>query len=602
MKSPFRANTFYGPLALRIPQPEVPQPVPTITIDSLTHPDYDENLYNWDEWRLTYEGGRAFVDRYLERFSRRESPTDFRIRKSLTPIPAFAAAAIDDVKNSIFERATDIARVGGPQSYIDACTGLKGGVDRKGATMNFFIGDSVIAELLTMKKVGVFVDMPLIVGQTQADRANIHPYIYTYKAEDIRTWSPADSGDGKDFNAVLLRTYQHKIDSTTKLPSGYITLYRHLYFGQDGFVLEDLYTKGGKKVGATRDSKLTKIPFVVFEINQSLLKNISRHQIALLNLGSSDVNWVMKAGFPLYTEQVDARSFNSHLTKKPINDPDIHFTEECLTNTDENYEETDIGASHGRKYAKGLDRPGFINPSAEPLKASMDKQGNLRDEIRLLINLNLSNVQPKMASAESKGFDLQGLEAGLSYIGLELQNGERKIGEHWSMYESAKEQPTINYPKRYNLKSEKDQQDEVDHLIEVRKSIVSMQARREITKKIAALTIGNSVSSRILDKIYLEIDKAKIIPDDSGTMIEDIKQSLLSLETAAEAKGYPKSELKKAAIDAKKRLARIQAAQTSKNNKLPVNPAARGLGNQVDPIPNSGSLEKVGKNKRGKGK
>src|SRR5690606_23205445 len=96
-----------------------------------------------------------------------------------------------------------------------------------------------------------------------------------------------------------------------------------------------------------------------------------------------------------------------------------------------------VGVVHGRRYGKGLDRPGFIHPSSEPIKASMAKQDALKNDIRTLINLSLSNIKPKMASAESKSLDERGLEAGLSNIGLVLEHCERKIAHYWSLYEGS---------------------------------------------------------------------------------------------------------------------------------------------------------------------
>jgi hypothetical protein len=567
------------------------------SICDVSHPEYMENLFDWIEWRLTYCAGREFVDRYLEKFDRREDNEDFLKRKSLTPIPAFAAAAIDDVKNSIFQRAIDITRTEGSESYLNACKGNSGGVDRKGSTMNFFIGDKVIPELLTMKKVGVFVDMPIDKGYTQADSRK-QPYIYIYRAEDIKTWCHPDY-DNNTFSAVLLKSSVYKIDPITKLPSGYECEYRHYYINEAGYVVQDKYDPENV-LKSTTVTELREIPFVVFEITQSLLKNIARHQVALLNLGSSDVNWIMKAGFPFYTEQFDGRENNSYLknsNKVPCDDPDIEVP--CDQPEDTSDEEANIGVAHGRLYAKGLERPGFIAPPTEPLQASMQKQEALRDEIRLLINLNLSTVQAKMASAESKGIDLQGLEAGLSYIGLELENGERQIARLWAMYEN-KKPSTIIYPKRYSLKSDEDQQKEVDWLIETRKSVVSLAGKKQITKRIASITLGNTISDRDLQVIFKEIDEAPVIFDDFNSMILAVKTSLVSNKVAAQSESYPDGDLIVAQEDAKKRLEMIQAAQTPKGGIK--NPAARGLPVPNDNILPNSSTEKQGKQKRGAGK
>src|SRR5690606_13463244 len=109
------------------------------------------------------------------------------------------------------------------------------------------------------------------------------------------------------------------------------------------------------------------------------------------------------------------------------------------------------------------DMPEFIHPSPEPLKATIQKEEQLKDEIRLLINLSATNNKPKMASAESKEMDNKGLEAGLSAIALELARGEREIGFHLGAYESPKspQQPQIKYPQRWDLQSDEDKLKEI---------------------------------------------------------------------------------------------------------------------------------------------
>ena len=83
----------------------------------------------------------------------------------------------------------------------------------------------------------------------------------------------------------------------------------------------------------------------------------------------------------------------------------------------------------------GMDRPEFISPSSEPLVASLKLQEKLEDDIRKLVNLAVANKTGRSISAEAKDMDNQGLEAGLSFIGLILENSERKIAEHWASYE-----------------------------------------------------------------------------------------------------------------------------------------------------------------------
>ena len=104
----------------------------------------------------------------------------------MTPIPKFAGAAINDIRNAIYQRMRDITRKGGSKAYQYAVNGNNLGVDRRGSTMNAFIGVKVLTELLVMGRVGVFVDAPPVPqAATLADSGGVPPYLYKYDIEDI---------------------------------------------------------------------------------------------------------------------------------------------------------------------------------------------------------------------------------------------------------------------------------------------------------------------------------------------------------------------------------------------------------------------------------
>lgn len=567
-------------------------------ITDYIHPDYTANIGEWEKWRLAYGGGQPFIERYLKKFSRRERRHDFDRRKSITPAALFAKAAINDIKNSIFQRIADVTRTGGPTSYIQATQGRKGGVDGRNSTINWFIGTKVIPELLVMARVGVYVDKPPLIGPTRVGAAAIQPYLYIYTCENILNWVYDTRGNLK---TVLLRDWVDEIDEVTGLPVGRQAQYRLLTINPEGFVTARSYNSKGELLSAV-DLNLKEIPLHIFEISDSLMKDVANHQIALMNLESSDLGFVLLANFPMYTEQV-AQNFNPPHLRRPDNpnpdDPNCDTND--LEDDDSNIE---VGVVHGRRYGPNLDRPDFIAPPTAPLQASMDKQEALKKDIRLLVNLALSSIQPKMASAQSKEFDQQGLEAGLSYIGLELQHGERRLGSIWTDYEGSEEPPEIKYPERYSLQSDEDRRKEAKDLMDTRHDCPSLVYQHEVCKRVAFLLIGNRVSSAVLDTVYSEIDKATVLSLDPDVLLNDIKEGLLSRQAVAKAKGYPDGDLAQAALEAANRLARIQAAQTpSPNPALPnslPNPAARGLP-ILDVNPQSGSQEKVGKPKRGSG-
>jgi len=74
------------------------------------HPGYLSGMTDWRKWRLTYDGGDEFRQIYLEKFSGREDQLEFNARQQVTPVPRFAGAAINDIRNAIYQRMRDITR------------------------------------------------------------------------------------------------------------------------------------------------------------------------------------------------------------------------------------------------------------------------------------------------------------------------------------------------------------------------------------------------------------------------------------------------------------------------------------------------------------
>lgn len=556
----------------------------SLKITDIRHPEYTCQKDHWDKWRIVAKGGDEFIDHYVKKFSEREGDSDFNKRKTLTPVASFAKSTVCDVKNSIFQRFAEISRKGGSKSYAEAMVGSKGGVDFKNSSMNYFLGREVLYELLTMAKVGIYVDMPQIEkNSTLLDQNGKRPYLYAYKAEEILSWTYLDGDDPDEFSSLLLVESNIACCPETHLPIGAIERYRHVWIGEDGFVHVQFYNDKAEKISAynevSTDTELIlnikKIPFVVAEISESLLADVANHQIALTNMESSDVAYVLNSNLPFYVEKIDPSSqYNHLLTGGPQNDGSDSEARSSKR------EEVKVGATQGRGYSD--QPPAFIHPSPEPLKASMEKQRNLKDDIRTLINLSLSNVKSVFSSAESKAIDNQGLEAGLSYIGLELEQAERSIAKFWSLYENTSEVATINYPEKYSLRSDADRRADIENLDKVKYTMPSKTAQKELSKQIAGLLFEYKVPPKTLETIKKEIDDAKYISADPETLMGDLEVGVVSLEMVAEIKGYGKEQPGLAAQDHAERLARINEAQA----ELSVN------GNQDTQMPGSGKVEK----------
>jgi len=539
----------------------------------IRHPEHQETA--WNKYQKAFDAGHDFVDEYVRQFSTREDPTDFTNRKEYSYCAAFAKGAINEVRNSIFQRINDITREGGSDKYKEAFLGKNGGVDLQGSSMNAFIGREVLPQLLVKGKIGVFVDMPNIEHPSLASQKDKRPYLYIYRAEDILSWVMDYNDKGYFFTKLLLRDTIDELKDG--LPTGTITRYRHLeVVGNEVHVT--FYNDEDEQVDSKNQPsnaivilEIPVIPFCIAELTDSLMKDIADYQIAHTNLASSDLSYALRSNFPFYVEQIDPRAASSYLRQNSDSYSDATPGTNTDANTSNNTEANSkissdlrrsVGSGDGRQYTVGTNEPAFIHPSPEPLMASMAKQDKLKLEVRELVHLALTNVEPKMASAESKELDQGGLEAGLSYIGLELETLERCVARIWVMYEGSKSEITVVYPKRYSLKSDTEKRTETKELKEQLHSTPSKTYKTEISKTIATVLLGDRVTTTKLKKIHKEITDANIIDTDPEIINKDVETGLVSVKDASESRGYPAGSAETAQIEHAARLARIKEAQS----------------------------------------
>ena len=569
--------------------------MPPSKIESLItdarHPLWLAFNQDWTKWRYTFEGGVEFRKKYLKQFTGRESKTDFDLRSSLTPVPAFAKSAINDIRNAVFQRMRDITRIGGSKSYRESIEGINFGVDRRGSTMNAFLGQNVLEELLVMGRVGVFVDNSVIEGNTVADAANARPYLYSYPVEDILSWNTAGPDRPSEFQSILLRDSCLALDTRTNLPTCTEERFRLLWI-ENGHVRAQFFDSGGKEIdrngepGGPIDLDIERIPFVMVEIGNSLLVDVCEYQIALLNLVSRDVWYALESNFTFYTEQRDPYAGGVHLNH---GETENGTATEGGQATDEKV--VSAGTTYGRTYPKGSDRPKFISPSAEPLKASMALQEKMERDIRRLVNLAVQSLAAR-ASAESKQVDNQGLEDGLAFIGLTLENAERQLAGFWAAYEST-DAATIKYPNRYALKSDEQRIKEAADLAELMYQVPSKAAKRQIAKRIVSVLLSGTSTVEEIDKLHKEIDESEYLTSDPDIILRAVEQGICSEKIGSLALGFAEGVYLEAREDQALRAARIIQAQSqaggneqdgSKNQQSDQRFAARGADDlAVDP-------------------
>ncbi len=498
-------------------------------------------------FRRIKHGGDSFILNYIEKFSERESDTSFDLRKALTPSAAFAKREVVKVQNAIYQRLVDIVRIGGSESYQQVMSGEAGGIDLDNSSMSHFIGQDVLSELLFMGKVGVLVDMPKSIGGASvADTNNDHPYCYIYTREQILNWTQDQINNRKTLTALRLSEYIPILDDYG-LPSGDEIRYR-IYNRLENSVQVRIFDKNNEEQ-ENYILNIPEIPFIFFEIPDSLLHETGKYQIALMNMESSDISYSLKANFPFFVRKANALG-GGHLKK---NDDGI-----------------EVGNIQGMEYS-GEKEPGFIHPSSEPLKASMAKQEQIKESIQQLISSSISSIASR--SVQSKEFDERGLESGLSAIGEILEYGERKIATFYALFEGNKNIATINYPDKYSLKSDEDRINEVKLLQEQKDEMPSLKGKKALCKMAAHTLFDTKLPVDDLKIIISEIEKSNNTGASAKTINADVEAGILGHETAAIMRGYNKEEPTKAAVEHADRLARIEEAQTRARD----NSAARGV-------------------------
>lgn len=576
---------------------------PKFNITGVCHPGILRRSFEWVKWRLTYTGGQLFIDRYLQQFSNREDSQEFYQRKCITYCPSFAKAALKKVMNRTFSRAREITRTGGPRSYQEAVGGLNGGVDLAGGTMNYFIGNKTLEELLKMSIVGIYVDMPVLEGPTLKDKGNKHPYCYIFEAEQIRSYTPHPSRPN-EVSAVLLCERRFSYDSYTSLPCDEVDRYRYIYLADtaDGprvfvrFYNEkseitdysgQIYPEydGVDEYYDVQIGEIDRIPFILLDIKDSILEDTSNYQIALMNMGSSDTWFCVKSCFPFYVEQYDPNSSSEFVRQDSTESHDIldRFNSTTITTTGT---EITVGPSRGRKYPLKTDQPAFISPGTEPITASMAKQEQMKKEIDQLTQLSVESLAGVTAD--------EGVLSGINYINYMLQRAENQIASFWSMYEGSNQVATVKYPETPEITDPKDIQTEITNLLTLIDKTPQLSLKKSLMKEVVRLKLGSRESQNNLDKIYNEIDSSKVIIGDPLSVMNDVNTGLLSNKTAAVARGYDENEPELASQDHAEKLARVQAAQTprtSDTTNLLESGHARGLG-IMSGNPNAGPEEK----------
>lgn len=534
------------------------------------HPDYSSSRADWQKWRKTYEGGDEYITQYLERYS--QSETAYTQRKKVTFIPPFVKVALQRVASAISCRMGDVSRASTSDSYLMAADGKLAGVDRFGATINTFMTQRVIMELLLMGKVGVFVDNIDASGSTLADIGETdHPYLYAYTCEDICNWAPYEATS--NFDSLLLRGTGYKLDANG-LPSSKVTTYRHYTKTPNGVQLVELT---GSEQTDSRIIDIPEIPFRVFKLSQSLMKDICDYQVALLNMSSSSVNFDIQANFPVFTQQKDLQAIGQETLIRLQVENMLKEQGKTGAEAEAELEKTrqHFGLLTGISYEKGFDRPDFVHPSSEPLLASMKHREALKAEIDQIVSSTLSAIQ---SSSNGESGNTGTVESGLAAIAFELQAGENDIARFWANYEGGGDY-SISYPTYYTMLTDSERVAEASKILGTGDMIHSIEYNRHCAVRAARLIMNGKIPDAKIKMIEDELMSSDNPCISVETLMRSIEDGLCTRQRASSILGFPATEAAQAQVEYGERLRLMAISQggAGTNQGSPAAQAAAGL-------------------------
>jgi hypothetical protein len=217
----------------------------------------------------------------------------------------------------------------------------------------------------------------------------------------------------------------------------------------------------------------------------------------------------------------------------------------------------------------------------------------LADEVRQLVNVAVQNqTGTRSESRETREISAQGLESGLFFIAMKLQDVERKVARYFATYEGERKAAVVTYPKRFNLKTQQERIKDAAEFKKIIDDLPTQELKKEGIKRIVLDLFTGTVSSETMNRMMRAIETHPYIGGFDNVMAL-IEAGLLTRELAGGSQDLDPEEVKKAAEEKAKMAAEILETQMKiKAENTPERPAARGVP-EADANPNSGKEERA---------
>jgi hypothetical protein len=324
---------------------------------------------------------------------------------------------------------------------------------------------------------------------------------------------------------------------------------------------------------------------VIIDLNHSIVEDVYLHQRQAVNLASLEMQFCVNHTISLYVEQSDLAAEWALSAAMKVN-----ADGEVVEPDSSHEEEVRVGNVKGRRYGVGMERPSFISPDPDILRAVMEKRKRIEEDAQKLLQQAVASLTVTRSSAESKRMDDTDFSTGLVSICNALEEAEKEIIRMWAMYEQGAEglkiDPVVKYPGRFDVHDDSQRKDELTLTGQMIDTTPSIEWRKILLTRMVRLYHRNGLNKDIEDKIISEIEGLPAVVLDSSKIIEDHKAGLVGDKLASTLRGYPENESEQAAKDHADRAVRILSAQMGAADA-----GARGVPD-LDPDQQSAEREK----------
>ncbi len=552
-------------------------------IQQLQHPDYSSANSVWRTYREVMWAADKYITEHLVKLSGVEDTADYNLRAELTEYNAIVKRGVTRLINALSVRFPEIERANLTAMLLDVEDGANGGVDLKSSSLSAFM-INLLEDLLITSRVAVFVDRAKFNGTiTRAEESNFPIYLYKYTAESIWNWAYDETDN--TLTAVLLLDTVDTIDDKG-LTSGSENQWRLLRRDREnGIVIETIYNSDQQIIDGPNILDIPEIPLVIIDLNHSIVEDVYLHQRQAVNLASLEMQFCVNHTISLYVEQSDLAAEWALSAAMKVN-----ADGEVVEPDSSHEEEVRVGNVKGRRYGVGMERPSFISPDPDILRAVMEKRKRVEEDAQKLLQQAVASLTVTRSSAESKRMDDTDFSTGLVSICNALEEAEKEIIRMWAMYEQGadglKIDPVVKYPGRFDVHDDSQRKDELTLTGQMIDTTPSSEWRKILLTRMVRLYHRNGLNKDVEDKIINEIEGLPAVVLDSSKIIEDHKAGLVGDKLASTLRGYPENESEQAAKDHAERAVRILSAQMGVADA-----GARGVP-ELDPDQQSAEREK----------